>query len=181
MLSARCAAIAVAGAFATGCSDGECGLEALSGPPSVAAFNLSCSVPTPNVVLSGPCVTGDAGPSWDLVPTQTPYFDGYDRVEIGSNDPGVCHVQLLFGSGFTYAADVTFATQTGTVSGCTGTVVKQFSYPGPTQAEFIVNVPATACIDAGTDAASDASDAEEGLGVEGGPDGGSDGASDTGG
>jgi len=180
MLPARCvAAFALAGAFGSACTDSaECGGEALNGPPSSAEFDFSCSVPTANVVLSGPCATGDAGPSRALDPTPAPYFDGYYRVFVSSNDPGVCHVELLLGTGFTYAADVSFATLTGTVYGCSATEAQPVSYLGPTQAEFVVNVPAAACIDAGGDAASDAA---AGLGAEGGPDGPSDGGLEAGG
>jgi hypothetical protein len=72
-----------------------------------AIFNLSCG-PTDltSVALSGPCSIGDASPpNYLFGPAST-------SLAFSSPSPGQCHVVLTFATGFTYSADVTFASQT---------------------------------------------------------------------
>lgn len=111
-----------------------------------ALFNLSCApIDLTSVVLSGPCATGDASPS-NYVFGNRPY------VLIRSPSAGVCHVELIFTTGFTYSTDVTFILQTdqGT-PGCPGCR----PHVTPTQSTFMVNNPSTTCGDAGEDATGD--------------------------
>jgi hypothetical protein len=109
-----------------------------------AIFSLSCS---PNDLISveatGPCSMPDAGLSW-YTGTATEWY-----VAVGSRSPGTCHVLLTFESGFTFSADVTFASQNhDRTCGCP-------PFIGPTSGPFIVNNPGDTCVDASTDARSD--------------------------
>jgi hypothetical protein len=135
------------GADACGSQGGACGFLPYSPPlPTSAFFVLSCGVTDlMSVVLSGPCATGDASPS--------NYVSG-QSVEISTPTPGICHVDLLFASGFAYSSDVTFTSKIGTVSACSGP--ESETYVGPTQTTFIVNNPRATCVDAGADAPADA-------------------------
>jgi hypothetical protein len=66
-------------------------------PPDVAAINLGCVPSEPPVVkATGPCTvtTGDA---------ETKQY-----VYLQSNDAGICHVELTFGSGAKSLIDVNF-------------------------------------------------------------------------
>lgn len=109
-------------------------------------FELSCA-PTDlaSISVSGPCATGDASNSQEpLGPTGT-------AVGVASPSPGVCHVVLLFATGFRYAADVTFVSQSDTPPpGCPVS-----HYTVPTQRTFTVNNPSNTCVDAGLDAGVD--------------------------
>ncbi len=96
------------------------------------------------VEVSGPCATGDAS---------TPSYVSGESVDIASPSPGVCHVQLTFGTGFTYSADVTFTSQTAE-----GDCVPSFSYVGPTQVVFPVAEPGETCM-ASADACASCADA----------------------
>jgi hypothetical protein len=105
-----------------------------------ATFLLSCS---PNdltsVTVSGPCGTADASLS-----PETGREQGV--VAILSPSPGVCHIELTFSTGFTYASDVTFTSQS--VCSCP-------SFIGPTGGPFVVDIPGSACVDAGADTGSE--------------------------
>jgi hypothetical protein len=112
-----------------------------------AKFELSCgSTDLTSVVVAGPCATGDASPSG--------YLSGSDGqyVLLSSWSPGVCSVALMFATGFTYSAEVTFVSQTEgndpNRCSCQTTI-------SPTQTTFTVNNPSTTCVDAGLDAGSD--------------------------
>jgi hypothetical protein len=88
------------------------------------------------------------------------------QVSVTSSIPGVCHVQLVFATGFTFTTDVTFAS--GTATAC-GTTVQ---YVGPSQVVFQVDNPVTTCLDGGPDAPShDATVEAENVGMD---DGGAD-------
>jgi hypothetical protein len=138
MLVARCAAtlgllvVLVGGAGGCDCSGVKCGALA----NGVTNIVLSCgTTESPAVRITGPCsVLGPATAQ---------------SVAVTSNTAGTCHVELTFGTGFTYSTDVTFvsSTQTGC---CPGTNVS------PTQTTFTVNSPSTTCVDAVADAPSDA-------------------------
>ncbi|HEY3815899.1 MAG TPA: hypothetical protein VGL81_01950 [Polyangiaceae bacterium] len=113
---------------------------------SPAAFDLSCNqTDLTSVVLSGPCATGDTSPSRYL----------WSRgVSFTSPSPGVCHVELVFATGFTYSRDVTFTVQSVTMPpGC----AQCPSFIAPTQGFFTVDNPSNTCVDAGLDAESDGS------------------------
>jgi hypothetical protein len=107
-----------------------------------ARFDLSCgSTDLTSVVVAGPCVTGDASP--------TGYLSGSDgqHVLLSSWSPGVCSVELMFATGFTYSAQVTFVSQTvGNPNRCSCQTTIS-----PTQSTFVVNNPSTTCVDAGDD------------------------------
>jgi hypothetical protein len=119
---------------------------------SAATLVLSCGASDlSNVALSGPCAAGDAAAY------STPDSSDPQNVYVRSPSAGVCHVELTFATGFTYATDVTFTSTTITSGCCPGTGVK------PTQSVFMVDNPDTTCVDA----------AVEG-GVEVGADGGLD-------
>ncbi len=63
-------------------------------------------------------------------------FPGY--VAVPSPGPGVCDVELTFATGFTYSAEVTFASMTCTTA-CG-------SFIGPTAGPFMVNNPGDTCV-----------------------------------
>jgi hypothetical protein len=143
MLVARCGAalglLVVLGGG--GCNSTKicCGL---CPSPEPAVFQLACSAnDLVSVVATGPCATPDASLS---------SYTGNGRVFVDSQSPGVCHVELTFATGFTYSADVTFASQPGGV--CGGPQCKCADYLTPTSGPFTVNNPSTTCVDAGSDA-----------------------------
>lgn len=118
-----------------------CNLVAECPVRSAASFKLSCQqTDLVSVSLSGPCA-GDAG------------FAGYryvavdSAIQVDSAGPGVCHVALTFGTGFTYAADVTFVSEPAHFAPC------YVCYGGvyATQQTFEVGNPSTTCVDAGAD------------------------------
>jgi hypothetical protein len=116
-----------------------------------AVFHLSCSSSdVANVVATGPCAT-DASLSSYL---------GNGSVFVQSPNPGVCHVELVFATGFTYSADVTFTSQPGGV--CGGPQCKCPDYVVPTSGPFTVDNPNDTCaaeFDAGPEVGtSDAAD-----------------------
>jgi hypothetical protein len=66
-------------------------------------------------------------------------------VGISSPTPGTCHIELIFRTGFTYTADVTFSSQTA------GSCRECPSYIGPTSGQFMVKNPSSTCVDAASD------------------------------
>jgi hypothetical protein len=133
-------------AATSGCSSsgGSCpgGCEG----PAFVQFDLACS-PSDlvRVNITGPCITGDAGPS--------SYFTGSERsaLYIESLQAGTCQVQLVFATGYAYSANVQFASQANNVPAgcaCATSIV-------PTQPIFHVDNPVGTCRDAGADAAND--------------------------
>jgi hypothetical protein len=110
----------------------------------LAELDLSCAASDlTSVVVTGPCAEGDANPD--------NYLDRYNEryLFLGSATPGVCHVELIFATGFTYSTDVTFESvaQPG-LPGCPGCA----PYVGPTQTTFVVDNPSSTCGDGGSDA-----------------------------
>lgn len=120
----------------------NCPLLCITG--GLAELDLSCAhADLESVVVTGPCAEGDANPDNYLDRSNTEYLF------LGSPSPGVCHVQLEFGTGFTYSTDVTFASETqGYVPGCPECA----PYVGPTQGTFVVDNPSSTCGDGGSDA-----------------------------
>jgi hypothetical protein len=118
-----------------------------------AILELTCGeTDLTSINVSGPCATSDAGPPYLLaggvgsaVSDERPLGTA-SSVYVTSPTPGVCHVQLVFATGFTFTTDVTFVS--GTASAC-GTTVQ---YVGPSPVVFQVNNPAATCLDAGADA-----------------------------
>lgn len=148
MLPVRCAAavalLATIGAGGCVTTDHPCPGTCPASGHSAAAFDLSCG-PTDleSVVLSGPCATGDTNPS------RYPWNHGAG-VSFTSPSPGVCHVELIFATGFTYSTDVTFTqTTVPTPSGCPPCPITSLIVP--TQGFFTVNNPSDTCVDAGLD------------------------------
>jgi hypothetical protein len=91
-----------------------------------------------SVMLTGACATSDADPS--------NYTNGsVANVYISSPNAGVCHIELVFATGCTYAASVTFTSQTDDPACCP-------SYLVPMPPTFMVNNPGATCVDAGFDA-----------------------------
>jgi hypothetical protein len=145
-------------AFATACSPDECNVF-----PAIpnATFELTCDSPDiTSVAVSGPCEI-DAGASSYVSPRSIAIAN--------SPTPGVCHVELTFATGFTYATDVTFEPQPFTQ--CGGGQVDY--YVEPTQSTFAVNTPPAPCGDAGVAAGPDGAtglDAAPDSGLESGID-----------
>jgi hypothetical protein len=169
MSVARCAAaLGLLVVLGGGCGKpGECGFLPYSSPPPTSAiFDLSCvATDLVTVALSGVCATGDASPS--------NYLSG-QSVEISSQTPGVCHVELMFATGFTYSTEVEFTSKTWPIEYCNGSGSE--SYIGPTQVTFSVNNPSTTCVDAGIDAMADTpTDASSETAVDAQADAGADG------
>jgi hypothetical protein len=122
------------GVAQTGCSTQACN-SSVQGPSPVS-LDLSCAATNvTSVILSGPCNTADASPGLNT------YIYG-SHVLVYSELPGVCHVVLTFGSGFTYSTDVDFKWRGS--SGCAGNL-----YIAPTQSRFTVNNPSSTCADGG--------------------------------
>jgi hypothetical protein len=121
---------------------------------------LSCdSTNLTSVVASGPCAAPDAGVS--------SYLGRSGAVYVPSQGPGTCHVALTFATGFTYSADVTFATQPGGV--CGGPQCKCGDYVVPAAGPLAVNNPDTTCVDAGVDAGGDSGLACPSGAIQGAP------------
>ena len=114
-------------ALACGCSSSsDC--QPLPPEATQAVFALTCDASDlRSVEITGPCAESVSGAS----------------VDVFSPSPGSCHIVLTFGTGFTYAADVTFASMTQRNCG------QASSYVGPTQATFNVDNPAATCTDGG--------------------------------
>jgi hypothetical protein len=111
-------------------------------PPMQALIWLSCgATDLTNISVSAPCATGDGDASNQVVA---------QGVSVLSPSPGVCHVELTFATGFTYATDVTFQSMSRANCGTTE------AYIGPTQGVFDVNNPSTTCVDAGSETTADA-------------------------
>lgn len=108
-----------------------------------AVFHLSCSSgDVTSVLATGPCGT-DASLS---------SFLGSGSVFVHSRSAGVCHVELTFATGFTYATDVTFTSQPGGV--CGGPQCRCPAHVAPASGPFTVNNPSNTCVaapDAGAD------------------------------
>jgi hypothetical protein len=100
-------------------------------------------------MTSGPCATRYAGLSLtrgdDAALIGTVFVDG--------QSPGVCHVELIFATGFTHRVDVTFGLRPG--GRCGGPQCKCADYLAPTSGPVTVNNPSDTCV-----AIPDAGDAE---------------------
>ena len=131
-----------------GCSSSQdcCGSCPADEP---AIFHLSCtSSDLTGVETTGPCER-DAG----LSLTRGDDAAWVGTVFVQGQSPGVCHVKLTFATGFTYSADVTFATQSGGV--CGGPQCKCGDILAPTSGPFTVDNPSDTCVaepDSGEDA-----------------------------
>ncbi len=129
MLLAPAALLAV---LVGGCS--ECPADNSITEAAFATFNLSCATnDIANVLVTGPCANADAGPQWYT--GAPPVWS----VGLESPSPGTCHIEIVFATGFTYAADVAFTWQGGECR----------HYIGPTSGPFTVNNPSDTCLDAG--------------------------------
>src|ERR1700677_752341 len=162
-VAATCAAFGIVAAWGSGCGGtARCG--AIPPPLQTSALlELTCGkTDLTSVTVSGPCAAGDASPPYELgdgvgVGDDVP-LGAASQVSVTSQSPGVCHVQLVFSTGFTFATDVTFASQTQSSCGVTVQGV------GPTQGEFQVNNPAATCLDDSPNATDGASGAVGGQG-----------------
>jgi len=118
-----------------GCqSHHDCAGGCSSGSPVV--FDLSCG----GTDLTSEVLTGVCGPS-----PSSPDFGGSHQqyVYLRSEQPGDCHVELIFATGFTFSADVHFSSQTdNTDPQC------PCGYIQPDQTMFTVNNPTSTCVDA---------------------------------
>lgn len=127
-----------------GCGSGSGGACPGGCPgPAFARFVLACS-PSDlvSVHVTGPCIADDAGQS---------YLSSSSAVYVDSVQPGTCHVQLAFATGYTYSAEVQFLLQSNNVPSncaCAQTVA-------PTQQTFSVGNSIATCQDAGPDATED--------------------------
>lgn len=151
---ARCAS-AVLFVLGVGCTPGPPACPGFCSENRPATFILTCA-PTDvtSVSLSGPCSGADGGSS-TYVPDSSSA-----SVQVGSASPGVCHVTIMFSTGFTYSVDVTFVSQMDPApSGC-GTCSP---YVTATERTFTVNNPSTTCVDAGAGASDSSADAVEGT------------------
>ena len=124
-------------AASAGCGHSD-NCELVPSTDTFATLRLSCVQPDlRSVTVSGPCTSGDSGPPYQV-------YDSYVTVS-GPPSPGVCHVDLVFGTGFTFATDLSFVSQSSTSCGDTVTLV------GPSPIESFVDNPPATCSDAGLD------------------------------
>jgi hypothetical protein len=147
--------VAVAPLVFTGaCSvDQACCGACPEGEPAV--FELSCaSTDLQGVTLTGPCAGRDEAADYTL---------GDGKVYVWGATGGACHVELAFASGFTFGADVTFATEPGGV--CGGPQCKCPDYGSVTSPPVVVHNPASTCVATVVDAAPPAcvGDASDGV------------------
>jgi hypothetical protein len=129
---------------------GACNKNDLVSCPAApaASFQLACRSDLVGVVVTGPCATPDGGLSL--------YLPLMGLVYIQSQGPGVCHVELTFGSGFTYASDVTFHSDPGgPCRGESGCMCPDYFAPA-SEGTLTVNNPLDTCIDAGVDSGAGA-------------------------
>jgi hypothetical protein len=138
----RSAAFGVVAVSAGGCAEpNPCsGPNAFVAKPQTSQIlELTCGeTDLASVAVSGPCATGDAGP---------PYSVSDAFVSVTSPSPGVCHVELVFATGFTFTSDVTFVSKPALSCGDTAV------YVGPAPGVALhVNNPVTTCLDGGPDA-----------------------------
>jgi hypothetical protein len=129
-------------AFAVGCSSSvvpPCYIEPYISPfLTTATFEFSCpSTDITSVLVSGACL-----------PHYTFSNSNGASLQLTSGTPGACHLDLVFATGFTYSADVTFVSGTTVANGCSGPTT--VAYVGPTQNQFTVGNPSSTCADAGT-------------------------------
>ena len=116
-----------------------------------ATFWLACN---PNDLVSveatGPCSMPDEPLSW--------YTGAATKwaASVFAASPGTCHIVLTFATGFTYSADVTFASMNDNTPGCPPCP----AYIGAISGGFNVNNPPETCVALDAGAAGDASDAE---------------------
>jgi hypothetical protein len=119
-----------------------------------ASFELTCATTDlESVKVTGPCTGGGAGD----------YTIGNGEVFVWGYAGGACHVDLVFGSGFTYTADISFDTQPGGV--CGGPQCACPDYGTTDAGPLAVHNPSTTCVEAGVDAALPAcpTDASDGV------------------
>jgi hypothetical protein len=147
-----CTALGLVTVLEGGCSNNSATepCAPLPPPPTQALLWFTCNgTDLTNVNVSGPCASQDASTSQGTVG---------QGVYVASASPGVCHVELTFGTGFAYATDVTFESMTRVNCGTTE------PYVGPTQQVFDVDNPSSTCVpligasDAGGLPPADASD-----------------------
>jgi hypothetical protein len=121
-------------AVAAGCRT-NAGFGCLVNGPQYATFNLSCPNDLTSIVVTGSCANPDGGAGW--------YVGKDGTVSVSSPSPGVCHIELIFATGFTYSTDVMFNSQEGE---CASSNV-------PILGPFTVNNPSDTCValDAGGD------------------------------
>lgn len=119
-----------------------------------AVFQLTCdTADLTSAIATGPCASPSGGPSSEV---------SNGIVAIDGLGTGVCHVALAFATGFTFATDVTFKTQSGGV--CGGPQCKCPDFVAATSGPFAVHNPSTTCLDAGSDVDAD-SDLEAGVNI----------------
>lgn len=119
-----------------GCSTASCGacIEGMS-----ATLNLACGPANISEVrLTGVCASRDDASASHYVSANDP-----THVYVTSSEPGACHVELLFGSGFVFDTDIQFAPSTeGSCSGCN-------PYPRPQPTSVDVANPPNTCVTVG--------------------------------
>jgi hypothetical protein len=106
------------------------------------SLELSCGPSDLTAVqLTGPCpAVGDGGVG--------EYVNGnmHRLVSFGATSPGTCHVTLVFATGYTFAADVTFSSTNPGCPGCAPVLT-------PSPPWIMVNNPSDTCVlDSGVDA-----------------------------
>jgi hypothetical protein len=148
-----------------GQSGGGCPLFCLEVAYSV--LDLSCLAMPTSVQLTGPCAPeGDASPLY-VVPPNTPHggsgppgaagfgfacapvtavpFSQCKQIYFAATEAGVCHVNVAFEGGYTFAKDVSFFLQSDSIPGCPSCA----PYIAPATPNITVNIPSTSCEDAG--------------------------------
>ena len=107
----------------------------LTSPPSDVLVETRSKVTVAFASLS--CTNGpSSGLDLPVYSVNGPYVSVY------SPTPGVCHVELIFATGFTYSADVTYIWQEGACN-------DQYAAPTSASAKFAVNNPSDTCGDGG--------------------------------
>ena len=107
----------------------------------VTAESVQIELSCPNsdlasVRITGVCasVDGDLFNDWTSDSGFARDFFGF-----GSLQPGACHFDLTFASGFTYSGDVTFSEHAPECHTCP-------SYLAPSQGTFVVDNPSSTCL-----------------------------------
>jgi hypothetical protein len=109
--------------------------------PEPALFDFTCATTDlVSIAATGACVD-----TWKN--------NSGNHAYVGSHEAGPCHVVLMFATGFTYAADVTFVSMPNTT--CDQSCAPQIE---PTSGPFQVDNPPDTCVavDGGDDAELDA-------------------------
>jgi len=104
-----------------------------------ATLDLTCGPSN----LSEVRLTGVCSSSSDVSASHYVFGNPPSHVWVASDQPGACHVELLFQTGFVFVTDIQFVASTeGSCSGCN-------PYPRPVPSEISVDNPPSTCVTVG--------------------------------